>query len=122
MRAVLGNTVPYGMHWRSGTHPAQHLSECAVQTAQSALRRSLTFAVVLRRGLTVGVRGKVRERDLLREEQQKDTGQMQVDTPHVANIGDSYGRNWNVVQLTGRRNPSRRWAVAILPATPGHWR
>ena len=74
MRAVLGNTVPYGMDGRSGTHAAQHLSECAVQTTQSALRRSLTFAVVLRRGLPVRMRCKVRERDLLREEQQEDAG------------------------------------------------
>jgi hypothetical protein len=62
------------------------LGEGAVQPAQTALRGSLPFAVLLRRGLAVNVRRKMRERNLLREEQQEDTGQMQEEALHDANM------------------------------------
>src|SRR5215813_5718008 len=87
MRGVLVNAVPYGMDRGSGTHAAQHLGECTVQTAQTALKGGFPLAVVLRRRLPVlCMRSKVREGDLLRENQHKDAGQVQANASHAARI------------------------------------
>jgi hypothetical protein len=83
---MLRNTVLYRMDSRGRPHAAHYLGEGAVQPAQTALKGSLTFAVLLCRGLPVNVRRKMRERDLLREQQQEDTGQMQEEALHDAYI------------------------------------
>jgi hypothetical protein len=82
-RDMVSNTTPYRMNQRGRPHAAQHLGKCAVQTAQAALKGSLALAVVLGRQLSGGMRREVRQRNLLREEQQENTGQMQIDAFHV---------------------------------------
>ena len=58
----------------SRLHTTQHLGEYPVQTAQTALKGDFALAVLLDGRLAVDVRCEVRERDLLREEQQEDAG------------------------------------------------
>ena len=56
-------------------HATEHLAKHRVQIAQFALETGLAFAVVLGRGGVVNVPGGVRDRALLREQQQKDTSE-----------------------------------------------
>ena len=55
-------------------HPAQHLTECAVQSAKRALERLIALVFLVgRRLVAVRVKRRVRECAVLREEQQQDT-------------------------------------------------
>ena len=70
-------------------YAAQHLDERAVQTAQIALQRSLALAVMLNRRLPLGMRRKMRKRDLLREEQHENAGQMEIKALHETGLAPS---------------------------------
>ena len=73
LRDALGNAVLRQGNHRGYLHAAQHLTECAVQAAQPPLERNLALAVALmRRGRAMDMRGGVRKRNLLREQQQED--------------------------------------------------
>lgn len=81
---MLDDTVPYGMNKRGQADGTQHLGERAVLSAQVTLKGSLAIAVVLNGRLSLRMRCQVREGDLLREKQQEDTGQMEIDALHTA--------------------------------------
>jgi len=81
MRDALRDTGLRRRQWRWTIHCPQHLGKSAVQPAQPALGGSFALAVVLD-WITVNVRSEVGERNLLREEQQENTGQMQRDSLH----------------------------------------
>ncbi len=69
--ALVDTRIRRMMH-RNVVRTAQHRAERNVQIAQTALKRGFVPAVLLRRRLFVGMPRRMRERALLREQQQKD--------------------------------------------------
>jgi hypothetical protein len=59
---------------RPRLNAADHLAECAVQPAEFALERGIALVLVMGCAMVAGVPRRMHERTLLREQQEKGTG------------------------------------------------
>jgi len=102
---ALGNAVLRQGNHRGCLHAAQHLAKRAVQTAQPPLERNFALAVALMcRGRAMDMRGGVRERNLLREQQQKNADPSQKNVLQVINPAFFTRTGGNLSLLEAMRN------------------
>ena len=114
MRDDPGSAGRNGVMHFGGLHATQHLTECTMQAAQLGLEGSIAVVVVMRRRMLTGMPHRVRNRNLLRKQQEKHADERES-TPGHERIWRGCTARWMQFTCVSCHNVARAGALARTP-------